>query len=92
MKLQIPIGISNSSGYGLLQRLQFQDYYCFSEFIDNSLQSFLDNKVELEKIGQKSVKVSIEINNDDKENKFIRITDNAGGINRNKWSEALRLD
>ena len=92
MKIQIPIGISSSSGYGLLQRLQFQDYYCFSEFIDNSLQSFLDNKVELEKIGQKSVTVSIEINNDDKENKFIRITDNAGGINKNKWSEALRLD
>ena len=30
--------------YGLLQNLQYETYYALSEFVDNSVQGFLDDR------------------------------------------------
>jgi hypothetical protein len=74
--------------YGLLQNLQYEIYFALSEFVDNSVQSFLDNRDKLEN-DFVSVKINYEDKADGKE--FIRITDDAGGILDERFDNAFRL-
>lgn len=59
----------------------------FKELIDNSTQSFFDNREELNKIGIDKCIVKIEIKEDE-----ITITDNAYGMNKEQFGRALRLN
>jgi hypothetical protein len=70
--------------------LDYEVWYALSEFVDNSLHSFLNSKNELEKIGihNCSVKMSI-IEEDGKE--VISINDNAGGIHENDFERLLSI-
>ena len=60
--------------YVLLKSYPFRPAGVFAEFIDNSIQSYQDNKVALKKKGYK-FKITIE-----KKGKDILISDNAAGI------------
>ena len=70
--------------------LDYDEWYAMSEFVDNSLHSFMNNKKELSKIGvnQCEVKISI-LNNGDEEE--INIYDNSGGIHPNDFERLLSL-
>lgn len=71
----------------IFQRQNFRLDRVFSEFIDNSLQSFLDHKEELKELEDgKKCKISI-IWESDK----IVITDNAYGMNDEEFGRALKL-
>lgn len=83
---KIPLDAEPHIVYGLLQNLSYKEHLAISEFVDNSIQSFIDNKEKLKKLKQKSVKVEVKTTDD-----FISITDNAGGISSKDFSHAFRL-
>jgi len=82
-------------GYELLEsykRLPYKVWYALAEFIDNSVQSYRnhpDLRDVLEENG-KALKVIISYNNS-KTNGFIRISDNAFGMNEEVLRKALIL-
>lgn len=64
-------------------------WYALAEYVDNSIQSFLDHKDYLSKINpQGKLRVEITIDN---ENDIIIISDNAGGIAENDFQRAFEL-
>ena len=86
--MEISIEVNSAQAYRLMQKIAFKDYYAFSEFIDNSIQSYLDNKDKINELGQKSLEVKLSI---DKQNNTLLIEDNAGGIAEDKFLDALKL-
>ena len=71
--------------YRLLKNYPFKPANVFAEFIDNSRQSYKDNKVLLEKTNR-NFKLQITITK--QEDKII-ISDNAGGISDHKMESAF---
>ena len=76
-----------STAYRMLKKMPGKLWYIFAEFIDNSISSYLQNRIELEKINGKDYKLIIEI--DYNEDDIITITDNAAGIDGKNWKRAL---
>ncbi|TMO88113.1 ATP-binding protein [Pseudoalteromonas ruthenica] len=77
--------------YKILQHLNYDLETAYAEFIDNSIQSFLDNKELINSNGGESnskLNIVVEISSS---NKQIVIKDNAGGISRNDMDRALKL-
>jgi hypothetical protein len=73
--------------YGSFQILPNKIWYALAEYVDNSLQSHINNKEQLRRINSKYVlKVKIKIN---KESDSISIEDNAGGISSNNYWRAF---
>ncbi|MBI3234311.1 MAG: ATP-binding protein [Bacteroidetes bacterium] len=83
-------------GYEILEsykRLSYKDWFAFAEFIDNSTQSLRNHKQELTSILEdegKILTVDIDYNNS-KTDGFIKITDNAFGMDENELMRALIL-
>ncbi|NVK20821.1 MAG: ATP-binding protein [Methylocystaceae bacterium] len=69
--------------YGILKSLGYTAETAFAEFIDNSIQSFIDSKVPT----SKNNKIEINVWPDDR---LIEIEDNAGGIDREHLKIALK--
>lgn len=86
--MEISIEVNAWQSYRLMQKIAFKDYYAFSEFIDNSVQSYLDNKEKINDLGQKRLEVDLFI---DKQNNTLSIKDNAGGIAEDRFLDALKL-
>lgn len=80
-----------SVGTGIIsafERIDIENYQIFSEFIDNSLQSFLDHKeILINKLHVPKCIVNITWTNDE-----IVITDNAFGMNEDGFHRALQLN
>ena len=47
--------------YGYFKNYQYTPWIALSEYVDNSVQSYLDNKKELSKLGCEHVSVNIDI-------------------------------
>lgn len=62
--------------YAAFARLNYKPWFALAEFLDNSIQSFLNNRARLEASGHHGPLV-IDVNIDDNE---ISVTDRAGGI------------
>lgn len=62
--------------YGAFARLNYKPWFALAEFLDNSIQSFLNNRQQLEAEGHVGPLV-IDISLDDTE---LSVTDRAGGI------------
>ncbi len=75
-----------SSGYSVLKNLKASILGIFTEFIDNSIQSYKNDKNEILKINPNFC-LEIKINTFDDE---IIIKDNAGGINERNFLRALK--
>lgn len=65
-----------------------EPYKVFREFIDNSLQSYLDNKQALDDLPKSAKKCVVNIAWNENE---IVVTDNAFGMNRDDFARALKL-
>ena len=81
------LGVDLSPDYEIFKILQEQNYeieIALAEFIDNSIQSFIEcgDRLKVE-----SKIIDIYFNNDGKD---IVIQDNAGGISRDRFKEAMR--
>lgn len=70
--------------------LDYDEWYALSEFIDNSLHSFLNNKEDLNRIGVDLCDVKISIIEEDNE-EVINILDNAGGIHVDEFPRLLSM-
>jgi hypothetical protein len=74
--------------YNAFRNLQYKYWYAMSEFVDNAIQSYIDNKVSLDSLynienSKFSIKIDIEPN-------YIRIFDNAGGISYENFIKAFK--
>lgn len=73
--------------YGVYRSLNNKPWYALAEYVDNALQSYIDNKELLLKLNpQYQLRISIDIS---KEDDLIRIYDNAGGINYDNFLRAF---
>ena len=73
----------------VLRHLNYRPWFALAEFVDNSLQSFLENRAELAKVsGQTFVTVHIEF--DSSSPAQLSIRDNAGGISAAAYERAFK--
>ena len=70
--------------------IDYDEWYAISEFVDNSLHSYMNNKLELKKIGVNHCDVKLSIL-DNGEGEEINIHDNAGGIHPDDFERLLSL-
>lgn len=76
-----------SSILGTYKNQSYKIENAFAEFIDNSTQSFISHKKELAAIGQHKCHINIEIYPE-----YIKIYDNAFGMEVEDFKRALKLD
>ena len=76
--------------YRLLQSQSYSVYSALSEFVDNSIQSYIEKKNSIQITDKKTnnLKINISINSKKKE---IIISDNAHGINRTNFQKAIKI-
>ena len=86
---QIDVNIEVGTGIiKAFERIDIENHQIFSEFIDNSFQSFRDNiEVLVDELHVRKCEVKIEWTNDE-----IVITDNAFGMDEEAFGRALRLN
>ena len=86
MSISLEIGLSAIGSY---KRLAYTPWHAIAEFVDNSTQSYFNNKVELDKIfghQSRALRVKIEYEPD---KGFFRIEDNAMGMTYEELQSAL---
>ena len=82
------VSIRPSVGYlSILQAINYRAWYAMAEFVDNSLQSYLQNKTKLRKFHGPNFKLKIAIYVTPTK---IQIVDNAAGITKQDFSRAFR--
>jgi len=82
------VSIRPTVGYlSILPSITYKAWFALAEFVDNSLQSYIDNKTKLKKLHGSNWKLRIAINIS---NKKIQIADNAAGISQKDYSRAFR--
>ena len=82
------VDIRPTVGYlSILPSISYKPWYAIAEFVDNSLQSYIDNKPKLKKIHSSSWKLRIGIYIT---NNKIQIIDNAAGIGEKDYHRAFR--
>src|SRR6266849_285358 len=74
----------------LLPHLNYKPWFALAEFVDNSLQSFLDYRDELERIEGKGYKLRVYIELDTSDESRISIRDNAAGIHLKDYIRAFQ--
>ena len=78
------VNIRPSVGYlSILQAINYRAWYAIAEFVDNSLQSYLQNKANLKKLHGANFKLKIAIYVTKSK---IQIVDNAAGITKKDFS------
>lgn len=87
-KNQDSVNIRPTVGYlSILPSIAYKAWYAIAEFVDNSLQSYIDNKTKLKNLHGSNWKLRIGI--DISKNK-ITIIDNAAGISEKDYGRAFR--
>ena len=76
--------------YKILQRQSYDIGTALAEFVDNSIQSFVDKNKAIKSIDGSDASLKIGIRIDTKSEQII-IEDNAGGINRENFQKAIRM-
>jgi hypothetical protein len=74
----------------VLQHLNYQPWYAIAEFVDNSLQSFLDYREALERIEGAGFKLQVKIEIEPADGGRITVRDNAAGIHEHDYTRAFR--
>lgn len=86
-RISIRPGVSILS---VLRHLNYTPWYALAEFVDNSVQSFLEHKPELEKAGGRGFKLRVDIAVDPSPPARLSIRDNAAGIYQAEFPRAFR--
>ena len=74
--------------YGQFRNLNNKVWFALGEYVDNAVQSFENNKEALMKIHNGKYQFEVKIHND-WENDFIKIYDNAAGIDTSNFQRAF---
>ncbi len=85
--------VSIRPGVGILsvlRHLNYKAWFAMAEFVDNSLQSYLQNREKLEQLHGKEFRLKVEIEVERADEVRIRIRDNAAGIATADYARAFR--
>lgn len=85
--------VSIRPGVGILsvlRHLNYKTWFAMAEFVDNALQSYLQNREQLEKLHAKDFRLRVEIDIERSDEVRIKIRDNAAGIARADYARAFR--
>ena len=74
----------------VLQRLNYKAWFAMAEFVDNSIQSFVQYQNELKQAENGGFKLKVEIEIDSNDDGRITIRDNAAGIRKVDYARAFR--
>jgi hypothetical protein len=86
-KVSIRPGVSILS---VLRHLNYKPWFALAEFVDNSIQSYLDNRSRLRNLYGDDWKLRVSIEIDTSEPGRIVIRDNAGGVPHEVFPRAFR--
>jgi hypothetical protein len=86
-RISIRPGVSILS---VLRHLNYRPWYAIAEFVDNSIQSYLDHRSELEAVEGPSFLLNVQIELDPNDGGRISIRDNAAGIHEADYARAFR--
>jgi hypothetical protein len=87
MEIQLGLDIINS-----YKRLSYSPWHAFAEFVDNSTQSYLNNKAELDKaLAQSNETLMVNIVYDSEGHGLVRISDNSIGMSSDDLQHALHI-
>lgn len=88
MTISLSVGSDVIRSY---KRLSYTPWHALAEFVDNSTQSYFNNRAELEKaLAKKGEKLEVRIVYD-RNNDLLRISDNAMGMDFDELQHALKL-
>ncbi len=74
----------------VLRHLNYKPWFAMAEFVDNSLQSYLQNRERLRKLHGDGFILKVEIEFDRSDEMSIKVRDNAAGIASSEYSRAFR--
>jgi len=74
----------------VLTHLNYKPWFAMAEFVDNSLQSFLDHREEIERVDGRGSKLKVRIELDLIDRNRIVIRDNAAGIHDKDYPRAFQ--
>jgi hypothetical protein len=74
----------------VLRHLNYKPWFAIAEFVDNSLQSYLQNRDELRRLHGDAFQLKVEIEIDRADEMCIKIRDNAAGIAKREYARAFR--
>jgi hypothetical protein len=75
---------------GALRHLPYKTWYALAEFVDNALQSYLDNKQSLAAVSNSTSRCRVVIDLHSSDTTTITIRDNAAGISTADYARAFR--
>jgi Histidine kinase-, DNA gyrase B-, and HSP90-like ATPase len=73
-----------------LQHLNYKPWFALAEFVDNSIQSYVENKATLHQLYGDGWRVRVSIDVDTSSPARIVVRDNAGGISSDAFPRAFR--
>lgn len=74
----------------VLSHLNYKPWFAIAEFVDNSIQSFLDYRAEIQKVDGRAARLRVDIELDSSEGGRLTVRDNAGGIHEVDYPYAFR--
>ncbi len=74
----------------ILRHLNYKPWFALGEFVDNAVQSFIENREKLEAVEAKGFKLRVDIDIDPNPPARISIRDNAAGIPEAEYPRAFR--
>src|SRR5271155_1329889 len=92
-KSAAPPRVSIRPGVGILsvlRHLNYKAWFAMAEFVDNSLQSYLQNRERLQELHGRDFRLKVEIEIDRSDEVCIKIRDNAAGIATADYARAFR--
>jgi len=102
--LYVPLSVNSGTGEALekvgvrpgvsilsiLRHLNYMPWFALAEFVDNSLQSFLEYREALEEVEGEGFRLKVSIEVDSTDDGRIIIRDNAAGIHKKDYARAFR--
>ena len=86
-KIQIRPGVGILS---VLSHLNYKPWFAIAEFVDNSIQSFLDYRGEIKRVDGNDAKLRVEIELESSDGGRLIVRDNAAGIHEKDYAYAFR--
>ncbi|MGO9085941.1 MAG: ATP-binding protein [Candidatus Sulfotelmatobacter sp.] len=74
----------------VLRHLNYKPWYALAEFVDNSLQSYLDNEEALQRADGNRTRLRVEVELDTSGPPRMTVRDNAAGIRQAEYRRAFR--
>ena len=74
----------------VLSHLNYNPWFAVAEFVDNSLQSFLDHRKKIEHIDGNGTRLKVEIEINSSADGHLIVRDNAAGIHEEDYPRAFR--